>query len=603
MAAPLQSVNFFAGANPDLSQQQMALAQQQAMAQKMAEEGSKPLDPTRQAGGWVIPISPMEGLAHAGKQMAAAMMQRNVNEQQSKLAQQQTQAMLQLLRGGAGPAQTANPMEPGSPQPSIMASNAPAADITAGINPQPQPSAPTRSPLSVTGDPNKDMGLIMAGQMFGPGYSALLGKQYEPSETARMIEEARAAGVTVSPSEAYSQKLTPPVNVRPGGTVYVPGKGPVYIAPNLPPGSAPTNPQNPTQGVQQIPGVGGVLQANQEAEARGKQPFGMQMMKVPVYLPGGDQTEVNLNPMQAEAYNRTGQLPPEIAASIPGYQPPHQAAPGAPQQPGVPPVNPQQPLVPRTDMSNPPMSVVPPEDRPAFNAAIPPKNFVQPPLGDPAVGRPVVGRGQTQSEQVTQARQTTAGKAVDEQFAKDYVAFTMGGAQDAQKQLSQLHDVVSGLSSPNARLTGPMTGSTPDALLKFTNPNAIAMRERVEEVVQRSLRVILGAQFTEKEGERLIARAYNPNLPERENAIRVNRLATQLQQAFEAKQSAAQYFEKNNTLQGWGGKMPTMSDFDPSGTSAKGAIARGAAPMYATNPGTKARIVSKDGGQTWEPAQ
>jgi hypothetical protein len=176
----------------------------------------------------------------------------------------------------------------------------------------------------------------------------------------------------------------------------------------------------------------------------------------------------------------------------------------------------------------------------------------------------VVGATQSQSEAVTQNRQQAAGKAVDEQFAKDYVAFTAGGgSQDASKQISQLQDVQKALSKRGSNLTGPIIGSTPDAILKTVNPNAIAMRERVEEVVQRSLRATLGAQFTEKEGERLISRAYNPNLGEKENSIRVGRLLTQLQNAYQQKAEAAKYFEANGTLEGWQGKLPSMSDFNP----------------------------------------
>lgn len=189
--------------------------------------------------------------------------------------------------------------------------------------------------------------------------------------------------------------------------------------------------------------------------------------------------------------------------------------------------------------------------------------------GQPEPG--VVGATQSQSEAVTQNRQQAAGKAVDEQFAKDYVAFTAGGgSQDATKQISQLQDVQKALQKRGANLTGPMIGSTPDSILKVANPNAIAMRERVEEVVQRSLRATLGAQFTEKEGERLISRAYNPNLGEKENSIRVGRLLTQLQNAYEQKIGAAKYFEANGTLEGWQGKLPALGDFNPDVADAGG---------------------------------
>lgn len=190
-------------------------------------------------------------------------------------------------------------------------------------------------------------------------------------------------------------------------------------------------------------------------------------------------------------------------------------------------------------------------------------------------GLGVPGLSQSQPDQINQNRQNAAGKAVDEQFAKDYVAFATGGASDAAKQLGQLKDVVEQLKKPKANLTGPIIGSVPDSVKKFTTPDAIAMRERVEEVVQRSLRAILGAQFTEKEGERLIARAYNPNLSEQENAIRVGRLYSQLEQAFRSKQSAASYFQKNNTLEGWSGKIPSIGDFNVDSAKQAGGSAGG----------------------------
>jgi hypothetical protein len=100
-----------------------------------------------------------------------------------------------------------------------------------------------------------------------------------------------------------------------------------------------------------------------------------------------------------------------------------------------------------------------------------------------------------------------------------------------------------------------------DNVRSLTNPQAVKTKNAVEEVVQRNLRLVLGAQFTEKEGERLIARAYNDRLDTQENAKRVNRLITQIKNAAETKADAIRYFEQNGTLTGWNGKLPSMSDF------------------------------------------
>ena len=42
----------------------------------------------------------------------------------------------------------------------------------------------------------------------------------------------------------------------------------------------------------------------------------------------------------------------------------------------------------------------------------------------------------------------------------------------------------------------------PDLVNAFINPGATDVRENIESVVQRNLKAVLGAQFTEKEGER-----------------------------------------------------------------------------------------------------
>lgn len=155
-------------------------------------------------------------------------------------------------------------------------------------------------------------------------------------------------------------------------------------------------------------------------------------------------------------------------------------------------------------------------------------------------------------------------KAIDQTFAKEhYVPYTAGGGfADIRKQLDQLSNTTRMLKS-GKNLTGPVLGRMPDLITAFTNPDAITARENVEEPVQRSLRAILGAQFTEKEGERLIARAYNPALPEIQNRQRVARLRIQIANAAKAKESAVRYFEKNGTLKGWKGRLWSFGDFDP----------------------------------------
>lgn len=172
-------------------------------------------------------------------------------------------------------------------------------------------------------------------------------------------------------------------------------------------------------------------------------------------------------------------------------------------------------------------------------------------------------------------------EAVDKKFADEYVDFkAAGGFADVQKGLGQLNEVLGSLESGKG-ITGGFAEKLPiygDASRTVWNPEGQAVKDSVEEVVQRNLRLILGAQFTEKEGARLIARAYNPALGDAENAKRVRRLITQIGTAAKAKQEAADYFEQNGTLTGFKGKIYTSADFmnmkfdDPKGGNAGGGI-------------------------------
>lgn len=159
-------------------------------------------------------------------------------------------------------------------------------------------------------------------------------------------------------------------------------------------------------------------------------------------------------------------------------------------------------------------------------------------------------------------------ESTDKKFGEQYAQWFMeGGSADAVKQMSQLQEVGMKLDAIAAgeldeNLTGAMLNLIPDFVKTFTHPESIAAKEAVEEVVQRNLRRVLGAQFTENEGKRLIARAYNPALDEAENAKRVNRLFKQMAIALKQKEEAMNYFGKHGTLMGFTGHIPSIADFD-----------------------------------------
>lgn len=160
----------------------------------------------------------------------------------------------------------------------------------------------------------------------------------------------------------------------------------------------------------------------------------------------------------------------------------------------------------------------------------------------------------------TQQKPSVAQQAVDRNFAKTYEDFVVqGGFADAEKGIGQLNNMAEKLAKDKT-LTGPIRGSTPDFIRQFTNPEALDVKSQVEDVIQRSLKAVLGAQFTEAEGKRVLERAYNEKSPPEVNEARIRRLADQLKKMAESKYNAAKYYESNGTLQGFPGTTTNSVD-------------------------------------------
>ncbi|MPY72158.1 MAG: hypothetical protein GEU92_19025 [Alphaproteobacteria bacterium] len=154
-------------------------------------------------------------------------------------------------------------------------------------------------------------------------------------------------------------------------------------------------------------------------------------------------------------------------------------------------------------------------------------------------------------------------KKSDQEAAGTYNAFvTEGGFADARKGIAQLRGVREKLKTSDS-LTGAFVGNIPRSVRTVVAPESVTVQDQVEEVVQRNLRLILGAQFTAAEGERLIQRAYNPALSEAENGKRIDRLLKAMEDAYTAKTQAMQYFEQNGTMTGYKGAAEfTMADIE-----------------------------------------
>jgi hypothetical protein len=169
---------------------------------------------------------------------------------------------------------------------------------------------------------------------------------------------------------------------------------------------------------------------------------------------------------------------------------------------------------------------------------------------------------------------TPAQKAADMAFGKDYNDFVAGGGVSTiQKNIQQLDQAI--LLMENAKkagknLSGRAIGlADSSGTLSYLFPEAAQVKDLVGGVAQSNLRQILGGQFAAKEGEQLLARAYNTAQPINDNISRLKALREQISTAANAKIQAVGFYENEGTLAGfkpgvYGVSAATITGVTPS---------------------------------------
>lgn len=150
---------------------------------------------------------------------------------------------------------------------------------------------------------------------------------------------------------------------------------------------------------------------------------------------------------------------------------------------------------------------------------------------------------------------TPGEKAADVAYAKDASDYYyQGGKSTIEKNMAQLRDAVSTLES-NPKLTGGITPRVPgldsDMMQDTFNPKMAAVRDQIRGAVQGTLRAVLGAQFTEKEGAAIFNRAFNPRLSAEQNVKQATAVIRELEGMAREKDAAMAHFMDNGTLKGY----------------------------------------------------
>jgi hypothetical protein len=253
----------FTSAN-DYSTQLADIERRRKLAEMLQAEGMKPLGDTEMVGGWAIPKSPMEGLGKAAQQISGAYQQQKITEDERALAKESQDKLMDVMRRGAeaqaGTAATpeiqpttsvddeGNLMPVAAAQPARGPDYAKAmqiymehpATVQMAMQAQQQAISDARRRAfiaSLTGDkaPGAEAMRVGATQGdIGPTQSNAARPQ---AQAMRGVDNDLLAAMLSGDPEIIAlakaaQEGRKPVNVRPGGTVYEPGLGPTFTAPN-----------------------------------------------------------------------------------------------------------------------------------------------------------------------------------------------------------------------------------------------------------------------------------------------------------------------------------------------------------------------------------
>ena len=183
-------------------------------------------------------------------------------------------------------------------------------------------------------------------------------------------------------------------------------------------------------------------------------------------------------------------------------------------------------------------------------------------------------------------------QSLDRTFGKEYDEWTSGGALSVDKNLTKLNGVLSALQSAgkDSNISGRWVGRAPDIM---RSEQSIAIRDDIRSAVMDSLKATLGAQFTEKEGERIFNLAYNDKLSPEANIPRLQSQIQYLAGLKANKEAKAQYFENNNgSLQGYKAGLGS-----PKAASSDGGGSKPPKPPASPAPAGKVRVIKKSTGK------
>jgi hypothetical protein len=158
--------------------------------------------------------------------------------------------------------------------------------------------------------------------------------------------------------------------------------------------------------------------------------------------------------------------------------------------------------------------------------------------------------------------QSAGQKSLDQKFATEVVEWQKaGGLPRVMKELKTLREALDNWEDSawvSGRALGAVNAVFGQAGRQMVSQKSYDLERSIREVTTSSLKPILGGQFAEKEGERLLQLSFNPMSKASDNKRRLEMLYENIKLSGELKDKAVRYFLKNKgTLAGYEDHIPT----------------------------------------------
>jgi hypothetical protein len=151
-----------------------------------------------------------------------------------------------------------------------------------------------------------------------------------------------------------------------------------------------------------------------------------------------------------------------------------------------------------------------------------------------------------------------AQKKFAEEAGKGAYSWDQGGRQTAQENIGKFGQIIQDLEQGqlDTRTLSEFVPFGGDWWRSALNPTGQQGLDNVRGVIFQGLRDTLGAQFTEKEGERLVNAAYNPKLSEEQNIARLKPALARMKATFQAKEALTKHIMDGGDIRDYKGKTP-----------------------------------------------